>query len=252
MVDPTQMKQTVHAFWGGVVKGDGRITEYDLIQTLTAMGARPIEILDAIVETEHLSRGYTAAIASDLAVTLPGCGHEVATYLQQHYGIHPVSMVFGTPHEDLSDLLAALGLADLPVRWLKDGEWVKGLETSPGHPLNLVGMATWPIGTFRFHGRSDARIFLPGLHVDSGLDLRDCDLFGFSDLVDGLHLSGKIRGGSVEVVGSSVTEGPTDLSDMQALRSSHHTHLLSPNGTEAELLLPRFAPERMEFVRWAQ
>ena len=252
MVDPTQMKQTIHAFWGGVVEGDGRISEYDLIRTLTAMGARPNEILDAIVETEHLSRGYTAAIASDLAVTLPGCGSEVASHLQQHYGLHPAAMVFGTPYDDHSKLVAALGLADLPVRWLNDGDWVKGLETLAGQPLNLVGMATWPIGTFRFYGRPDARIFLPGLDVDSGLDLKDCDLFGFSDLVDGLHLSGKIRGGAIKVVGSSVTEGPTDLSDMQLLRSSHHTHILSGGGTEAELQLPHIAPERVEFIRLAQ
>lgn len=252
MVEPTLMNQTIDAFWGGVIKGDGRVTEYDLIRALEAMGARPVEMLDAIVRAQHLGRGFTAAIASDLVATLPGCGIEVATHLRESYGIHPVSMLFGTPFADLADRLEAIGLASFPARWLEREGWVKGLETLPGHPLNLVGVATWPIGTFIFHGRPGARIALPGLDVDSDLDLRDCDLFGFSDRVGDLHLGGTIRGGSVDVVGLSMTEGPTDLGGMQALRSSHHTHVLSADGAEDELRLPRFAPERVEFVHLTQ
>lgn len=90
MVEPTQLRQTIRAFWCGMIKGDGRITEYDLIKTLSAMGARPSEILDAILETEHLSRGFAAAIASDIADTLPGFGLQVATHLQARAGGHRV------------------------------------------------------------------------------------------------------------------------------------------------------------------
>lgn len=246
MTTTLEMTKTIEAFWGGVLKGDGKVTEYDLIRTLHAMGGSPVEILDAIVEVEHLARDYTAAIASDLAVTLPDCGREVATHLQTHYGIHPASMLFGTDREGLPELLAELGLAELPVRWLNEGPWVMGLETLPGQSLVLVGLAIWRPATL--HGRPDATLFLPGIYVDADLDLKDCDLFGFSESVSQVRLQGRICGGRIETT-LSVTEGPTDLSAMQGLVSSHHTHILSDAGAEGELHLPCFAPRKIDFVR---
>jgi hypothetical protein len=121
-----------------------------------------------------------------------------------------------------------------------------GLETLPWQPLALVGLAIWRAATL--HGRPDARLFLPGIYVDADLDLKDCDLFGFSDSVSLVHLQGRIRGGRIEAI-LSVTEGPTDLSAMQGLVSSHHTHILSDAGAEGELCLPRFAPRKIDFVR---
>jgi hypothetical protein len=194
MTTTLEMTKTIEAFWGGILKGHANVTECDLIRTLHAMGANPNQILDAVVAAEHLARGYTAAFASDLAVTLPDCGREVATHLQTHYGIHPASMLFGTDRERLPELLAKLGLAELPVRWLNDGPWVMGLETLPGRSLVLVGMAIWRPATL--HGRPDATLFLPGIYVDADLDLKDCDLFGFSDSVSLVHLQGRIRGGA--------------------------------------------------------
>jgi hypothetical protein len=246
MATTPEMRKTIEAFWDEVIKGDGKITEYDLIRALHAMGARAVEILDAIVKGTHIARDFTAALASDLAVALPGCGGEVAAHLQTRYGIHPASMLFGTNQESLPGLLAELGLNGLPVRWLNDGPWVSGLETLPREPLILVGLAIWRPATL--HGRADARLSLPGIYVDADLDLKDCDLFGFSDSVCMVRLEGQIRGGRIEA-SMSLTEGATDLSDMQGLVSGHHTHILSDQGTEGELRLPRFAPRKVDFVR---
>jgi hypothetical protein len=252
MLQLHHLKQTILNTWGEVAAVERRHTEYDLIRELGGQGAKPVDLLDAFAEVLHLSRGYTAAIAQDLVATLPGCGADVASHLRERFGIHPASTVFGTPVAGLPRLLLELGLDELPVRWLNDGVWVWGLETLPGRSLALPGLATWSIGTFTFHGRPDARLFLPGLDVDSDLDLRDCDLFSFSDSVGSLRLSGQIRGGSLQVVGLSLTEGPTDLSEMLALSSWHHTHILSAQGTEAELRLPRFGPKRLAFFRVTQ
>ncbi len=231
--------------------GGGSLTDGDLIRALSAMGASPVEVLDATVQVGQLSRGFTAAMASSLGSTLPECSGTVAAHLERRYGINPVSMVFGTAFEDLPETLEALGLTNLPVRWLQEEDWVKGLETLPGLPLDLVGVATWFKGTFSFHGQPDARLFLPGLSADSDLDLRDCDLFGFNEEVTRVRLAGQIRGGVIDA-GFSVTQGPTDLRDMIGLHSSHHTHILSDHGTEEELRLPRIAPKQLEFIRGTQ
>lgn len=252
MIETSQMKPMILASWREVIAADRKFTEYDLIRQFASQGARAVDILDAFAEALNLDRGYISAIAQDLVSEVQGCGGEVAAHLQKHYGIHPASMVFGTGVDSLPRLLSELGLAELPLRWLDDSGWVWGLETLPGQSIELVGIATWGIGTFSFFGQPDARLYLPGLDVDSGLILRDCDLFSFDNIVGSLRLSGQIRGGRVKVVGSSVTEGPTDLSEMLALISSHHTHILSEQGTEAELRLPRFPPERVEFVRTLQ